>query len=181
MSEADGQKFLQDLDKKLWTAAEPNSKHEAGDEAVACRDQTCEVLFIDARELACMMDRFLPANKEDTTRHARTFPTWKNAPVLSPSLREGRGGGTTTRGGEAEQVGYRTMPDFCRSPTLVDTAEHGYVLTPGRSTCTEEVEDDGVPFAEKMEGLTRELATQFHESEKLQSAIRDNMIGGIAA
>ena len=27
----------------------------------------------------------------------------------------------------------------------------------------------------KMEGLTRELATQFHESEKLQSAIRDNM------
>ena len=28
---------------------------------------------------------------------------------------------------------------------------------------------------EKMEGLTRELATQFHESEKLQSAIRDNM------
>ena len=32
------------------------------------------------------------------------------------------------------------------------------------------------PFlAEKMKGLIRELATQFHESEKLQSAIRDNM------
>ena len=30
-------------------------------------------------------------------------------------------------------------------------------------------------LAEKMEGLTREFATQFHESEKLQSAIRDNM------
>ena len=30
-------------------------------------------------------------------------------------------------------------------------------------------------LAEKMEGLTRELATQFHESEKLQSAIRYNM------
>ena len=30
-------------------------------------------------------------------------------------------------------------------------------------------------LAEKMDGLTRELATQFHESEKLQSAIRDNM------
>ena len=49
------------------------------------------------------------------------------------------------------------------------------MLTPGRTACAEEVEDDGVPFAEKMEGLTRELATQFHESEKLQSAIRDNM------
>ena len=44
------------------------------------------------------------------------------------------------------------------------------VLTPGRYVGAEEVEDDGVPFAEKMEGLTRELATQFHESEKLQSA-----------
>ena len=30
-------------------------------------------------------------------------------------------------------------------------------------------------LAEKMEGLTRELATQFHESEKLQSAIRDDI------
>ena len=30
-------------------------------------------------------------------------------------------------------------------------------------------------LAEKMKGLPRELATQFHESEKLQSAIRDNM------
>ena len=47
------------------------------------------------------------------------------------------------------------------------------VLTPGRTACAGEVEDDGVPFAEKMEGLIRELATQFHESEKLQAAIRD--------
>ena len=46
------------------------------------------------------------------------------------------------------------------------------MLTPGRYVGAEDVEDDGVPFAEKMEGLTRELATQFHESEKLQAAIR---------
>ena len=64
-------------------------------------------------------------------------------------------------------------PRFKTSPTEI--AEHGYVLTPGRYVGAEEVEDDGVPFAEKMKGLTRELATQFHESEKLQSAIRDNM------
>ncbi|WP_149495414.1 hypothetical protein [Roseiconus lacunae] len=47
-------------------------------------------------------------------------------------------------------------------------------FTPSRSACTEEVEGDGVPFTEKMEGLTRELATKFDESEKLQAAIRDN-------
>ena len=45
------------------------------------------------------------------------------------------------------------------------------MLTPGRYVGAEEVKDDGIPFADKMEGLTRELATQFHESEKLQSAI----------
>ena len=39
------------------------------------------------------------------------------------------------------------------------------MLKPGRYVGAEEMEDDGVPFAEKMEGLTRELATQFHESE----------------
>ena len=60
-------------------------------------------------------------------------------------------------------------------PLRAEIAEHGYVLTPGRYVGAEEVEDDGVPFAEKMEGLTRELATQFHESEKLQAAIRDNI------
>ena len=64
-------------------------------------------------------------------------------------------------------------PRFKGSPSEI--AEHGYVLTPGRYVGAEEVEDDGVPFGEKMEGLTRELAIQFHESEKLQAAIRDNM------
>ena len=55
-------------------------------------------------------------------------------------------------------------------------AKHGYVLTPGRYVGAEEVEGDGAPFAEKMEGLTRELTTQFHESEKLQPAVRDNIV-----
>ena len=53
---------------------------------------------------------------------------------------------------------------LCFKSSRAEIAEHGYVLTPGRVACAEEVEDDGVPFGEKMEGLTRELATQFHES-----------------
>ena len=36
------------------------------------------------------------------------------------------------------------------------------------------MEDDSAAFAENVESLTRELATQFHEFEKLQSAIRWN-------
>ena len=50
------------------------------------------------------------------------------------------------------------------------------MLTPGRTACAEEMEDDGVLFitkAEKMEGVTRELATQFHESIPRMSAAFD--------
>ena len=51
----------------------------------------------------------------------------------------------------------------------------GYVLTPGRYVGAEEVEDDGIPFTEKMATLTSELADQFAESAKLEKAIRKNM------
>ena len=56
-----------------------------------------------------------------------------------------------------------------------EIAEHGHVLTPGRYVGAEEVEDDGIPFTEKMATLTSELADQFPESAKLEKAIRKNM------
>ena len=49
------------------------------------------------------------------------------------------------------------------------------VLTPRRYVGAEEVEDDGIPFTEKMATLTSELADQFAESAKLEKAIRKNM------
>lgn len=61
---------------------------------------------------------------------------------------------------------YCDIPGFCKNAILEEIDKHGFVLTPGRYVGAEEAEDDGVSFAEKMEGLTRELATQFHESEK---------------
>lgn len=42
----------------------------------------------------------------------------------------------------------------------------------------EEVEDDGIPFEEKMEGLTAELGELFNKSHKLEEAIREQL-GGI--
>jgi len=51
------------------------------------------------------------------------------------------------------------------------------VLTPGRYVGAEEVEDDGEPFAEKMERLTADLAEQFAESERLEGEIRENLTG----
>ena len=61
-------------------------------------------------------------------------------------------------------------PRFKSAPNEI--AENGHVLTPGRYVGAEEVEGDSVQsISRSKRGLTRELATQFHESEKLQAAI----------
>ena len=156
----------------IWFLTKTKQKRGRG--AAAFRDRTGEVLFIDARKLGYMVDRVLRAfTDEDTQSIVSTFHAWKRGPILSPSPREGRERGMSDRGGQTTDESttcYRDIPGFCKSATLDEIAEHGYVLTPGRYVGAEEVEDDGVPFAEKMEGLTRELATQFHESEKLQAS-----------
>ncbi|MBT9169376.1 MAG: hypothetical protein DDT19_02735 [Syntrophomonadaceae bacterium] len=70
---------------------------------------------------------------------------------------------------------WQNVPGFCKSATLDDIRSHGYVLTPGRYVGTEEVEDAGEPFEERMARLTAGLAEQFKESEELQKKIRANL------
>ena len=41
--------------------------------------------------------------------------------------------------------------------------DNDYILTPGRYVGIEDVEDDGEPFEEKMERLTKTLSEQFAE------------------
>ena len=56
---------------------------------------------------------------------------------------------------------YKHVAGFCKSATTEEMAGHGHVLTPGRYVGSEEVEDDGEPFAEKMSRLVTELNGQF--------------------
>jgi len=51
-------------------------------------------------------------------------------------------------------------------------------LTPGRYVGTKEVEDDGIPFEEKMKELTSKLAEQMQESAKLDEEIK-KVLGAI--
>ena len=75
---------------------------------------------------------------------------------------------------DTEYSAVASSVPLCFKPFHPEIAEHGYVLTPGRA-CAEEVEDDGIPFADKMATLTSELADQFAESAKLEKSIRKNM------
>jgi type I restriction enzyme M protein len=72
---------------------------------------------------------------------------------------------------------YADIAGYCKSATNEEIASHGHVLTPGRYVDAEEIEDDGVPFEEKMKHLVKELSGQFAESAKLEQAIKANLKG----
>lgn len=120
------------------------------------RSRENEVLFIDARQLGEMIDRRHRELKEDDiSKISETYHEWRNID------------------GE-----YGDIKGFCKSAKIEEIREHEYVLTPGRYVGIEDVEDDGIPFDEKMENMTAELAELFAKSRHLEDEIRKNL-GGI--
>lgn len=118
------------------------------------RDRSGKMLFIDARKLGYMKDRVLrDFSVEDMEKIVGTFRRWR-------------------KGDE-----YADEPGFCFSSELKDVQKADCVLTPGRYVGTEEEEDDGEPFAEKMERLTNSLYDQFARSVELEDQIKRNLKG----
>ena len=70
---------------------------------------------------------------------------------------------------------YEDVPGFCKSASLEEVCKHGYVLTPGRYVGAEVQEDDGEPFAEKMQRLTAQWREQQTEAVRLDTAIAANL------
>ncbi len=77
--------------------------------------------------------------------------------------------------GEGERVKYADKAGFCKSTTLEEIQSHNYILTPGRYVGAEAVEDDGIPFEEKMGELSAALYDQMRESVRLDELIRKNL------
>jgi type I restriction enzyme M protein len=120
------------------------------------RNREHEILFIDGRHQGEMIDRRHRELKEDdVSKIAETYHNWRNTD------------------GE-----YEDVKGFCKSAKLEEIREHEYVLTPGRYVGIEDVEDDGIPFEEKMENFTSELVELFAKSRSLEDEIRKNL-GGI--
>ena len=119
------------------------------------RDRTGEVLFIDARKMGRMVDRtHRELTGDDLARIAGTYHAWR---------------------GEEEAGAYADVPGFCRSAPLDEVRKHGHVLTPGRYVGAEAQEDDGEPFAEKMDRLAAQWREQQAEAERLDAAIEENL------
>lgn len=120
------------------------------------RKRTNEVLFIDARNLGELVERSLRAfSMEDIEKIASTYHKW--------------------RGSYDGNEEYEDVQGFCKSATLEEIKDNDYILTPGRYVGIEEEEDDGIPFEEKMEALTKELSEQFKKSRELEEEIKKNL------
>lgn len=119
------------------------------------RNREGETLFIDARNIGSMIDRtHKEFSADDIAEIARTYHAWR---------------------GEAKDGTYEDKAGYCKAATFGEIKANDYVLTPGRYVGAAELEDDGVPFEEKMADLTQTLYRQMEQSEQLDGVIRKNL------
>lgn len=122
---------------------------------VGLRDRRGEVLFIDARKLGTLVDRTRrELSAVDVAKIANAYHAWC---------------------GEKDLGAYENVPGFCKAATLDEIRSHNHVLTPGRYVGAMDIEDDEVPFAERLGALKAKLEEQFAEGDRLTDAIRNGL------
>ena len=142
----------------LWFFAKDKTKNGRG--------RCGETLFIDARKMGYLKDRVNRAfTQEDIQKIAQTVHLW----------REDEDHFAVTESQE-KQV-YGDIPGFCKSASIKEIKENGFVLSPGRYCGSEEVEDDDEAFAERMASLVGQLKEAFTKSDALRAQVRAGLKG----
>lgn len=130
----------------LWFLARNRKNHKF-------RNRSNEILFIDSRKMGTMISRKHRAlTDDDIAKISETYHSWRN--------KDGK---------------YADVAGFCKSATLKEVEDSNFVLTPGRYVGAEDIEDDGIPFEEKVAEITGQLSEQFAKSIELQQRIKDNL------
>ena len=111
-----------------------------------------EILLIDASEMGYMKDRVhRDLADEDIDTITGTYHNWRK--------------------GED----YEDIKGYCKSATIEEIQKHKHVLTPGRYVGIPDEEDDGIPFEEKMIGLSATLKEQMEKESQLNQKIKDQL------
>ena len=119
------------------------------------KKQKGKTLFMDARNLGTMVTRKLrELSEDDIAKIAGTYHNYQN------------------------DENYEDVAGFCKVASIDEIKDNNFVLTPGRYVGTEEQEDDGIPFEEKMADLTSKLAEQMQEGARLDDEIK-KVLGAI--
>ncbi len=112
-----------------------------------------EILFIDASDMGFLKDRVhREFTEEDMNTISETYHNWRKDPDQ-----------------------YEDIKGFCKSASRAEVEKHNFVLTPGRYVGIKDIEDDGIPFEEKMYKLTTTLAEQFAKEEKMNAEIKKQL------
>jgi type I restriction enzyme M protein len=131
------------------------TRNKGADKERGFRARHGETLFVDARKMGVLTDRtHRELAEDDIAEIANTYHAWR---------------------GEKDAGKYEDVAAFCKSAALKDIEAHSHVLTPGRYVGAEEIEDDGIPFEERMVELSAEFFEQVGEAELLDAAIRQNL------
>jgi type I restriction enzyme M protein len=77
--------------------------------------------------------------------------------------------------GEEKDGEYEDVAGYSKAASLDDIKANDYVLTPGRYVGAADIEDDGIPFEDKMCELSQTLYGQMKEAEALDNTIRQNL------
>lgn len=116
------------------------------------RNRVDEILFIDARNMGHLINRRTRQfSDEDIYEIAETYHNWRNL-----------------------HGSYEDVKGFCKSATVAEVAQLGYVLTPGRYVGLPDDEDD-FDFKERFTALQAEFAEQLKEEERLNRLILENL------
>ena len=117
------------------------------------RNRKGEILFIDARKSGALVSRKNKAfTDEDIAKITDVYHQWRS-----------------------KDGNYEDIQGFCKSATLKEVEENNFVLTPGRYVGTEDVEDDGVSFEDKVAVISENLKSHFEQSIELQERIKQNL------
>ena len=117
------------------------------------RNRKDEILFIDARKSGALISRKNKAfTDEDIAKISDVYHNWRSV-----------------------DGNYEDIQGFCKSATLSEVEANNYVLTPGRYVGTEDIEDDGISFEDKVAVISEKLKSHFEESIILQERIKLNL------
>jgi type I restriction enzyme M protein len=131
------------------------TKNKREDKVRGYRDRQGETLFIDARQMGTMADRtHKELTNDDLAKIASTYHAWR---------------------GEEKDGDYEDVAGYSKAASLDEIKANDYVLTPGRYVGAADIEDDGIPFEDKMRGLSQTLYAQMKEAEALDDTIRQNL------
>ncbi|MCY7758513.1 type I restriction-modification system subunit M [Bacillus spizizenii] len=123
------------------------SKNRNGSKGYRKREN--EILFIDARKMGSLVSRRQKAlSQEEIERIANVYREFRSK-----------------SGNLVEEAG------FTKVATIEQVKENDYRLTPRIYVGTVEIEEDDIPFEEKIEEITNLLREQFDENTRLQDKI----------